>query len=99
MGTNMTLDYDAMRSVAGKIQGEQDPLQQFVQRMQSNIGELRGVWDSAAAQEFENTWNQVKPSLDRLYGELIPNIATQIRTAADNYQAADDAAAAAARGN
>jgi len=98
MGTNMTLDYEAMRSVASKILGEQQPLSDFVSRMQSNIGELRSVWDSTAAQEFENTWNQVKPSLDRLYNELIPNISTQIRTAADNYQAADDAAAAAARG-
>ena len=98
MGTNMTLDYDQMRSVANKILGEQQQLADFVSRMQGNIGELRGVWDSTAAQEFENTWNQVKPSLDKLYNELIPNISTQIKTAADNYQAADDAAAKAARG-
>jgi len=99
MGTNMTLDYEAMRGVAGKIQGEQQNLADFVGRMQSNINELRSVWDSAASQEFENTWGQIKPSLDRLHSELIPNISTHIRTAADNYQAADDAAAAAARGN
>jgi len=94
----MTLDYDAMHNVAGKIRGEIDPLSSFVSRMQSNIGELRSVWDSTAAQEFENTWNQVKPSLDRLYNELLPNIGSQIDTAASNYQAADDAAAKAARG-
>ena len=98
MGTNMTLDYEAMRSVANKILSEQQPLSEFVSRMQSDVGELRSVWDSTAAQEFENTWNQVKPALDRLYNELIPNISTQIKTAADNYQAADDAAARAARG-
>ncbi len=98
MGSNMTLDYEAMRSVAGKILSEQGPLSDFVSRMQNDIAELRSIWDSTAAQEFENTWNQVKPALDKLYNELIPNISTQIKTAADNYQAADDAAAAAARG-
>jgi WXG100 family type VII secretion target len=99
MGTGMNLDYEAMHSVAGKIRGEQQPLSEFAARMQSHIGELRNVWDSSAAQEFENTWNQIKPSLDKLHNELIPNIGSHIDTAADNYQAADDAAAAAARSN
>ena len=98
MGANMNLDYEAMRGVGSKILGEQGNLSDFVQRMNSNIRELRGVWDSTAAQEFENTWNMVEPQLRRLHEELIPNISMQIRTAADNYQAADDAAAAAARG-
>ncbi|MDR3364713.1 MAG: WXG100 family type VII secretion target [Clostridiales Family XIII bacterium] len=97
-GSNMTLDYAAMRDVGNKILQEQQTLQDFVNRMQSDINELIGVWESAASREFENTWNQVKPSLDRLYNELIPNIKAQIHTAADNYEAADNAAAQAARG-
>jgi len=96
--SNMALDFEAMRSCASKILSEQQPLADFISRMQNDINELRSVWDSEAAQEFENTWNQVKPSLDRLVNELIPNISTQIKTAADNYQAAEDAALRAARG-
>ena len=99
MSTNMNLDYEAMHSVAGKIRGEIDPMQSLVSRMQGHIGELRSVWDSAAAQEFENTWNQVKPMLDKLYNELIPNISSQIDVAADGYESVDKQAFANARGN
>jgi WXG100 family type VII secretion target len=98
MATNMSLDYEAMRNIAAKINGEAQPLQELVSRMQNNINELVGVWDSNASREFENQWSSIKPGLDRLYNELIPAIATQVRQSADAYQAADDAAAAAARG-
>ena len=90
MGSNMNLDYAAMHSVASKIKSEEQPLSEFVSRMHSHVNELRGVWDSDAAQTFEATWNEIKPHLDKLHSELIPNIGKTIDTAADGYQAAED---------
>ena len=91
MGTSMNLDYDRMESIGNEIGKGEGDLRDFVEKMQSQVNALREVWESDAARAFEDTWNEIKPSLDKLHQELIPDIAQRIKTSAANYRSAEEA--------
>ena len=97
MGTNMNLDFEAMRNVGGKIKGEQSELEALVRRMEGYVAELRSVWDSDAANEFENTWRQIEPGLRKLHEDVVPRIGEYIISSANTYEEADNVAKAGAR--
>lgn len=87
----LNLDYDLMDGVADKMDPEVGTLEQLVTNLNNCVAELRTVWDSPAAQQFEEEWNTVQPKLVDLHTEFLPTIIKNIRTAAENYRQAEEA--------
>ena len=77
MSGQIRMTPEQMRQRAGEFRTESDNTEQVISKMQSLIGTLRSEWEGQAAQKFDEQFQQLKPSFQKMR-ELISDVATQL---------------------
>jgi WXG100 family type VII secretion target len=79
---------DQMRQRAGEFRREGDSVEQAIGKMQGLIGTLRSEWEGQAAQKFDEQFQQLKPSFQKMR-DLITDVSAQLDQTANAVERMD----------
>ena len=92
MAGQIRMTPEQMRQRAGEFRTEGDNVEQVISKMQNLSDTLRSEWEGQAAVRFDEQFQQLKPSFQKMR-ELITDVSTQLdQTAAAVEQLDQDIA-------
>jgi WXG100 family type VII secretion target len=88
MAGQIRMTPEQMRQRAGEFRVEGDNTELVIDKMQRLIDTLRSEWEGVAAQRFDEQFQELKPSFQKMR-ELITDISTQLDQTANAVEQLD----------
>ena len=81
MANNIKMNYEELYSTAKGFNNESDEIEGVLKRAETLIDTLKSGWEGEAALAFEEQFDELKPSVQKMY-ELFDDIAKQLNDVA-----------------
>ncbi len=86
---NIKLSPEALRNYASKITNNGSEAADLAQRIKANITAVTDSWEGQAKNKYLQAWAQHEPILTKTIPQLMADLAKNLETIAENFEAAD----------
>lgn len=74
---NVTMTYEAMSNASAQVKTHKENFDSMISGMTTIVSSLNGQWEGVAKTEFENAFQNLKPTLQK-FSELLGRYGTEL---------------------